>query len=66
MKNELIGFVDILGTFILPLRDHHVDPYKQDKLGFFKKISFHEKLKEYNDSLLQNLNMLRDVVDVEY
>lgn len=49
--DNLIGFVDILGNFNISLRKIHVDPYKEDQLGFFKKMSYNEKLKEYNESI---------------
>ena len=65
MKQTTIGFVDLQGTFILPLREHHVDPYKEDKLGFFRKISYHEKLKEYNEAVVSSLYTIRDISDAE-
>ena len=49
-------YIDPLGNFILPRKDYHVDPYHEDNLGFFtKKISYNDKLKEYNESRLITL-----------
>lgn len=47
-----IGHVDLLGNYHVFLRDFHVDPFNNENLGFFKRISYNDKLKEYNESLL--------------
>ena len=65
LKEQTIGYVDALGNFILNLRDHHVDPYNPESLGFFKKMSYNDKMKEFNDSLLTALDIMRDVSDTE-
>ena len=47
------------------IKESHVDPYKEDNLGFFKKISYNEKLKEVNDATYQAFLTLRDTSDPE-
>ena len=65
MQESCIGYIDPLGNFILPRKDYHVDPYHEDNLGFFKKISYNDKLKEVNDSLKQAYYTLKDISDTE-
>ena len=48
-----MGYIDPLGGFVLPLRSFHIDPYREENLGFFKKISYNDKLKEYTDSIFK-------------
>jgi hypothetical protein len=45
-----MGYVDLLGNFVINLKESHVDPYKEDQLGFFKKISYTDKIKEVTDA----------------
>lgn len=51
-RSNMLGFIDPLGNFHLNLRDHHVDPCKEDQLGFFKKLSYNEKMQEVRESIL--------------
>ena len=54
-RENTIGYVDAIGNFILFLWEHHVDMYKEENLGFFKKMSYNEKMKELYESMLQPL-----------
>lgn len=65
LKTNTMGYIDTLGNFVLHLNGSHVDPYKEDSLGFFKKITYYDKLKELNDSHLQAMHTLRDIADPE-
>ena len=54
-RKSIIGFIDPIGNFILPLKDHHIDPCKEENLGFFKKMSYSERMNETRDALIQAL-----------
>ena len=41
-----LGYIDPAGNFYLHLKDHHIDPFREDALGFFKKMTYNDKLKE--------------------
>lgn len=30
LKSNLLGYIDPLGGFILPLKQYHIDPYAED------------------------------------
>ena len=45
-REQTIGFVDAIGNFVLFLWEHHVDMNKEANLGFFKKMSYNDKMKE--------------------
>lgn len=62
MKTSAIGSIDIIGNLVMPMKEFHVDPYKEETLGFFKKISYYDRLKEINESQLQSLsNHIRNI-----
>jgi len=66
LNQTSIGHVDIIGCFHLPTKNFHVDPFQEDQLSFFKKITYPEKLKEIHDSYIFALELLREISEVEY
>jgi hypothetical protein len=60
-----MGFIDPIGCFIIPMKGNHIDPYQEEALGFFKKMSYAEKNKEIQDSHIFALNLIREVCEVE-
>ena len=58
--------MDSLGVFLINKHPFHIDPYNEENLGFFKKISYNEKLKELNEAEMHAYTLLREVADTEY
>ncbi len=50
MENNCIGFIDPIGCFIIQMRSLHLDVCNEESLGYFKKKSYAEKLKEIHDA----------------
>lgn len=71
----MLRILDALGNFVISLRDHHIDKCLEENLGFFKKISYNEKMAEIRESLLQSLckhqilnyflDLIREISDAE-
>jgi hypothetical protein len=55
-----------LGNFIISFKDLHVEPFKEENLGFFKKMSYSDKLKEISEAHLIALALIKEVSEVEY
>ena len=55
MNQTTIGHIDAIGCFHLHTKKFHVDPFQEDQLSFFKKITYPEKLKEIHDSYMFSL-----------
>ena len=53
LTQNFMGYIDPLGGFVFQLKSLHIDPYSEENLGFFKKMSYGDKVKEYTDSLMQ-------------
>lgn len=48
--------MDPVCNFVLSLPPYHVDPYKADNLGFFKKMTYNDRMRENNDAIIQSLS----------
>ena len=55
INNTLLGYIDIAGNFILNIRGPHVDPYKEESLGFFKKMTYNDRIKELQGGIIFSL-----------
>jgi hypothetical protein len=51
----LLGYVDIAGNFVLNIKGPHVDPYKEEALGFFKRMTYNDRVKEVQDGIILSL-----------
>ncbi len=65
-KISLIGYIDIIGNFFVNTDKFYIsDGFNEENLNFFYKFTYKEKLKEFNDSLVQCLLMLKQINEIE-
>ena len=51
-----MGFVDIVGGFHLPCKQHHVDQLDEAAAALARKKNAAEKLKEYKEKYIASLS----------
>jgi hypothetical protein len=60
-----IGYLDLMGNYILNVREHFIDYCKEENIGYFKKKAYHEKMNEIRISLLTTFcNLLFGISNV--
>eukprot|EP00347_Sterkiella_histriomuscorum_P002211 403369041 len=62
MQLSLIQMLNMKREFTI---DHHVDMYKEQNLGFFKKMSYNDKMKELYETMIQPLYLIKEIIEPE-